>query len=75
VTYTRDGGRRYRRPRPVHLSNTATATAPGGVTTRHRANNTATDSDYLSPSANLGITKTDGRSQAQRRAGDGDIIR
>ncbi|HEV7570347.1 MAG TPA: fibronectin type III domain-containing protein [Thermoanaerobaculia bacterium] len=42
------------------LSNTATVTAPGGVTDPTPGNNSATDSDTLAASANLGITKTDG---------------
>ncbi|MBI3421543.1 MAG: ExeM/NucH family extracellular endonuclease [Acidobacteria bacterium] len=42
------------------LSNTATVAAPGGVTDPTPGNNSATDSDTLSASANLGITKTDG---------------
>jgi len=42
------------------LSNTATVTAPAGVTDTNPANNSATDSDTLTPSANLGITNTDG---------------
>ena len=42
------------------LSNTATVTAPGGVTDPTPGNNSATDTDTLTPQANLGITKTDG---------------
>jgi uncharacterized repeat protein (TIGR01451 family) len=42
------------------LSNTATVTAPGGVSDPTPGNNSATDTDTLTPSANLGITKTDG---------------
>ena len=42
------------------LSNTATITAPAGVTDPTPGNNSATDSDTLTASANLGITKTDG---------------
>jgi uncharacterized repeat protein (TIGR01451 family) len=42
------------------LSNTATVTAPAGVTDPTPGNNSATDSDTLGASANLGITKTDG---------------
>jgi uncharacterized repeat protein (TIGR01451 family) len=42
------------------LSNTATVTAPGGVSDPTPGNNSATDSDTLTASANLGITKTDG---------------
>ncbi len=43
------------------LSNTATVTAPGGVTDPNLANNSATDTDTLTPQANLSITKTDGQ--------------
>ena len=46
------------------LSNTATITAPGGVTDPTPANNTATDSDTLTPQADLSITKTDGVTSA-----------
>src|SRR5206468_9366725 len=42
------------------LSNTATVTAPGGVTDPTPGNNSATDSDTLAPQADLAITKTDG---------------
>ena len=42
------------------LSNTATVTAPAGVTDPNPGNNSATDSDTLSASADLAITKTDG---------------
>lgn len=42
------------------LANTATVTVPGGVTDPNLANNSATDTDTLTPQANLGITKTDG---------------
>jgi uncharacterized repeat protein (TIGR01451 family) len=42
------------------LSNTATVTAPGGVTDPTPGNNSATDTDTLSPQADLSITKTDG---------------
>jgi uncharacterized repeat protein (TIGR01451 family) len=42
------------------LSNTATVTAPGGVTDPSPANNSATDVDTLTASADLSITKTDG---------------
>src|SRR5439155_1174698 len=41
------------------LSNTATVTAPGGVTDAG-GNNSATDTDTLTPTADLQITKTDG---------------
>ena len=43
------------------VSNTATVTAPAGVTDPNPANNSATDTDTLSPVADLAITKTDGR--------------
>jgi uncharacterized repeat protein (TIGR01451 family) len=42
------------------LSNTATVTAPAGVTDNDTSNNTATDTDALTPQADLSITKTDG---------------
>ncbi|MFO1495898.1 MAG: Calx-beta domain-containing protein [Lysobacterales bacterium] len=42
------------------LVNTATVAAPGGVTDPTPGNNSATDSDTLAPSADLGITKTNG---------------
>jgi len=42
------------------LSNTATVTAPGGVTDPTPGNNSATDTDTLTPQADLSITKTDG---------------
>jgi uncharacterized repeat protein (TIGR01451 family) len=43
------------------LSNTAMVAAPGGVTDPNSANNSATDTDTLTPQANLSITKTDGQ--------------
>ncbi len=42
------------------LSNTATVAAPGGVTDPTPGNNSATDTDTLTPRANLAIAKTDG---------------
>ena len=42
------------------LSNTATVTPSGSVTDPTPGNNSATDSDTLSPQADLAITKTDG---------------
>ncbi|MDX9733828.1 MAG: hypothetical protein RBU36_06860, partial [Thermoanaerobaculia bacterium] len=42
------------------LVNTATVTLPGGITDPTPGNNTATDTDTLSPTADLTITKTDG---------------
>jgi len=42
------------------LSNTATVTAPAGVTDPTPGNNSATDSDTLGATADLAITKTDG---------------
>ncbi|HEV7508554.1 MAG TPA: fibronectin type III domain-containing protein, partial [Thermoanaerobaculia bacterium] len=42
------------------LSNTATVTAPAGVTDPNPGNNSATDSDTIGLSADLSITKTDG---------------
>jgi len=46
------------------LSNTATVTAPGGVTDPNLVNNSATDTDTLTPQADLSITKTDGQETA-----------
>jgi len=43
-----------------NLTNTATVTAPVGVTDPNLANNSATDTDTLTPQADLSITKTDG---------------
>ncbi len=42
------------------LANTATVTAPAGVTDPNPGNNSATDTDTLGASADLSITKTDG---------------
>ncbi|MBK8285639.1 MAG: DUF11 domain-containing protein [Ahniella sp.] len=42
------------------ISNTATVAAPGGVTDPTPGNNSATDTDTVSPQADLSITKTDG---------------
>ncbi len=42
-----------------NLANIATITAPSGVTDPTPANNTATDTDTLDPTADLQITKTD----------------
>jgi uncharacterized repeat protein (TIGR01451 family) len=41
------------------LTNTATITAPAGVTDPDPTNNSATDSDTLTPQADLSITKSD----------------
>ena len=46
------------------LSNTATVTAPVGVTDPNPGNNSATDTDTLTPQADLAITKTDGQASA-----------
>jgi uncharacterized repeat protein (TIGR01451 family) len=46
------------------LSNTATVTAPAGVTDPTPGNNSSTDSDTIAASADLGITKTDGVTSA-----------
>jgi uncharacterized repeat protein (TIGR01451 family) len=43
------------------LSNTATVTAPASVADPNLANNSATDTDTLTPLADLRITKTDGQ--------------
>jgi uncharacterized repeat protein (TIGR01451 family) len=42
------------------ISNTATVSPPAGVTDTDPGNNGATDSDTLTPQADLSITKTDG---------------
>ena len=42
------------------LVNTATVTAPAGVTDPNPGNNSATDTDTITPQADLSITKTDG---------------
>lgn len=42
------------------LSNTATVSAPSGVTDPNLANNSATDTDTLTPQADLSISKDDG---------------
>ena len=42
------------------LDNTATVTPPAGVTDTNPANNSASDTDTLTPQADLAITKTDG---------------
>jgi uncharacterized repeat protein (TIGR01451 family) len=41
-----------------NLTNTATVTAPGGVTDPTPGNNSATDTDTLTPSADVGVDKT-----------------
>lgn len=46
------------------LSNTATVSAPSGVTDPTPGNNTATDTDTLSPVADVAITNTDGVTNA-----------
>ncbi|HEY2961587.1 MAG TPA: DUF11 domain-containing protein, partial [Pyrinomonadaceae bacterium] len=46
------------------LSNTATVTEGAGVTDNNQANNSATDTDTLTPQADLAITKTDGAASA-----------
>ena len=42
------------------LSNTATVSAPAGVSDPTPGNNSATDTDTLAPAADLAVTKTDG---------------
>ncbi len=42
------------------LANSVTIAAPAGVVETNSANNTATDTDTLTPTADLSITKTDG---------------
>ena len=46
------------------LADTATVTAPTGVTDTNLANNSAADSDTLTPQADLRITNTDGQTSA-----------
>jgi uncharacterized repeat protein (TIGR01451 family) len=46
------------------LANTATITPPAGTTDPTPGDNSSTDTDTLTPSANLGITKTDGSTSA-----------
>jgi uncharacterized repeat protein (TIGR01451 family) len=46
------------------LTNTASVTAPDGVTDPNPANNSATDTDTLTPGADLSISKTDGQTTA-----------
>ncbi len=46
------------------LANTATVTTPGGVIDPTPGNNSATDTDTLTPTADLQITKTDGTTTA-----------
>ena len=46
------------------LSNTATVGAPAGLTDPNAANNTATDTDTLTPTADVAIGKTDGQATA-----------
>ena len=46
------------------ISNTATVTAPAGLTDPNPANNTATDTDTLTPQADLSITNDDGATAA-----------
>jgi len=43
------------------IANTATVAAPAGVTDSTPANNTATDTDTLTPQSDLSITKTDNK--------------
>ena len=47
------------------LSNTATVATPVGVTDPAPANNSATDTDTLTTSANIGVTVNDGRNFVQ----------
>src|SRR5438876_933865 len=46
------------------LSNTATVAAPSGVTDTNPGNNSSTDTDQLTPEADLSITKDDGAATA-----------
>ena len=46
------------------LTNNVTVTAPAGATDTNTSNNTATDTDTLTPQVDLGVTKTDGQTEA-----------
>src|SRR6185437_12635113 len=46
------------------LSNTATVTAPADIADSDLTNNSATDTDTLTPQADLSITKSDGQTTA-----------
>ena len=46
------------------LSNTATVSVPAGYSDPNSSNNSATDTDLLTPQADLGIAKTDSQSSA-----------
>jgi uncharacterized repeat protein (TIGR01451 family) len=46
------------------VSNTATAATPAGIEDPAPGNNTATDTDTLTPQADLAVTKTDGQTTA-----------
>ena len=52
------------------LANTATVAVPSGVTDPTPANNSATDTDTLTPQADLRITKTDGKSSVAAGSSD-----
>ena len=54
------------------ISNTATVSPPAGVTDPTPGNNSATDTDTLTPQADLSITKTDGKTTC--RAGHSDHL-
>ncbi len=53
-----------------NLANTATVTAPASVTDTNPGNNSATDTDTLTPQADLQITKTDGKTSSQPGVAD-----
>ena len=46
------------------LANTASVSAPAGLTDPNAANNSATDTDTITPQADLSVTKTDGQASA-----------
>lgn len=52
------------------LTNTATVSPPGGVIDPVPSNNSATDSDLLTPQADLQITKTDGKTSVLAGSSD-----
>ena len=55
------------------LSNTATVTAPAGVSDPTSANNSATDSDTLTPTADLSITKIDNKGGSSITSTPGNV--
>src|SRR5450432_504864 len=56
------------------LSNTATVTAPAGTTDPNLGNNTATDTDTLTPQADLSISKVDNKGGSSITASIGTVV-